>query len=389
MTRKALRKLITIATLAALSGCQSGPRWAFWKHDAAPDASAVARSAEPTLPSAQSTPQPVAVAGLTPAAPPSSANLAAANSPTASPGAVGTPALPPNMSIPVTSSATLANAPQATYPNAANSLADKLTSAPSAATKAATTAPPSSSLPPLPPASATSHPLAAASAPPAAGPYDPKGYKPTAALAATRADATGDASAADRYGMGSANPYSASTPTSIPQSPASLPSNRYSAVPGSTSPAITALATAVTAAPTPSNQMPAQSPAPISDRYAMPSTLPSAASMNPTTPVSPVAASAASASTSFASNPAVTPAVTPVANPTPAVRTTASVGAYRPGGTSSYSPGPQSSPLEVATRPAPPSSTMPAAAPVAPPATVSEPWAPPAPSAMPAATRTY
>src|SRR4051812_1994854 len=179
MTLKAVGKLFTISALAALSGCQSGPHgWAFWKHDSAPDASAVARSAEPTLPSAQSSPQPVAVAGLTPAAPPSSANLAAANSPAAASVAAGTPAVPPSMSIPVTSSATVANAPQAVYPNTANSLADKLTSAPSATTRAATTALPTSSLPALPSTSPTSHQLAAAS-PPATGPYDPNAYKPT------------------------------------------------------------------------------------------------------------------------------------------------------------------------------------------------------------------
>ena len=60
------------------AGCQSGPRFAWWKHDKAPDdTSAVARSATtPTLPSAQATPQAVAVAGLTPAAPPSSTQSA-------------------------------------------------------------------------------------------------------------------------------------------------------------------------------------------------------------------------------------------------------------------------------------------------------------------------
>jgi hypothetical protein len=385
MTLKAHCTLVTIATLAALSGCQSGPRWAFWKHDSAPDSSAVARSAEPTLPSAQSTPQPVAVAGLTPAAPPSSANLAAANSPAASSVAVGTSALPPSMSIPVTSSATLANAPQAAYPNAANSLADKLTSAPSATTKAATTGLPTSSLPALPPTSATSHPLAAASAAPASGPYDPKAYKPTTGLAAAGADATGDASDADRYGIGSVGQHSASAPMSMPQSPANLPSNRYSAVAGSPSPAPTAPASTIAAAPAPSKQMPAQSPAPMSDRYAMPSTLPSSASMNPTTPVSPVTTNGPTASASFVSTTPVTPTATPVANQAPGIRTTAAVGTYRPGGTSSYTPGAAAAPIEVATRPAPPLPT----APVATPGAGSEPWAPPAPSAIPAATRTY
>src|SRR4051812_45969969 len=195
MTLKAVGKLFTISALAALSGCQSGPHgWAFWKHDSAPDASAVARSAEPTLPSAQSTPQPVAVAGLTPAAPPSSANLAAAKAPGTTSPVAGTPALPPSMSIPVTASATLGGVPPTAYPNPANSLADKLTSAPSAATKASTTAVSTSSLPPLPPTT----PLAAASSPPAAGPYDPKAYKPSAALASTGTDAPGGVGEVDR-----------------------------------------------------------------------------------------------------------------------------------------------------------------------------------------------
>ena len=378
MTLKAPRNLITVAALAALAGCQSGPHWAFWKHDSAPDSAAVARSA------AQSTPQPVAIAGLTSAAPPSSANLAAAKVPGANSLAAGTPALPPSMSIPVTSSTTLANAPQAVYPNAANTLADRLTSAPSATTRASTTALPPSALPPLPPTS----PLAAASPPPAAGPYDPKGYKPGAALASSGMDGSGDSSDADRYGMGSASHYSASPPANLPQSPATLPSNRYSAVPGATSPAATAPAPAFATAPAPSNQMPAQSPAPVSDRYGMSSTLPSSASMNPTTPVSP-ATIAPTANAPYVSTMAVTPTATPVANPTPAVRTTAAVGGYRPGGTSSYTAGAQVAPLEVATRPAPPTSTLPATAPVPAIGGGSEPWTPPAPSTMPTGTRTY
>src|SRR3954452_2371907 len=171
MTQNAVGKLITIVALAALSGCQSGPqRWAWWKHGAAPDASAVARTAEPTLPSAQSSPQAVAVAGLTPAAPPSSTNLAATSSPAVGSGVAGLPSLPPSVSIPVTSAATLAGAPPTAYPNAANALADKLTSAPSATTKATTTALPSASLPTIGTAAATSAPFAGASAPPPAGP---------------------------------------------------------------------------------------------------------------------------------------------------------------------------------------------------------------------------
>ena len=82
MKRTALRSLTLFAIVAAVTGCQAGPRFAWWKHDKTPeDSSAVARSAKPTLPSAQSKPEAVAIAGLTPATPPSSSNLAAAASP--------------------------------------------------------------------------------------------------------------------------------------------------------------------------------------------------------------------------------------------------------------------------------------------------------------------
>jgi hypothetical protein len=81
-----------------------------------------------------------------------------------------------------------------------------------------------------------------------------------------------------------------------------------------------------------------------------------------------------------------TPAVTPV-GVTPAVRTTASAGAYRPGGTSSYSPSAQAGSIEVASRPAPPTSTLPTSTPLATPGTGSDPWTPPAPSASPTGSR--
>src|SRR4051794_5618717 len=132
-----------------------------------------------------------AVAALPPGAPPSSENRAATTLPAAGSTATGLPPIPPGLSIPVTSSATLANAPPAAYPNAANALADKLTSAPSATTKATTPALSTASLPTLPPGSATSQPIAAASAPPSAGPYDPKAYKPSAALASSGTDPIG------------------------------------------------------------------------------------------------------------------------------------------------------------------------------------------------------
>jgi hypothetical protein len=95
------------------------------------------------------------------------------------------------------------------------------------------------------------------------------------------------------------------------------------------------------------------------------------------------------ASASLTSTAPATPAVTPSANPTPAVRTTAAVGNYRPGGTSSYTGGSVAAPVEIAARPSPPSTIAPAAVPVTTPAVGSEPWAPPAPSATSTGTRTY
>ena len=197
MTPNAVRSSLTVVTLLALAGCQSGPKWAFWKNDAVPDASAVARSAEPKLPSSQSTPTPVAIAGLTPAASPSSTNLAAA----------GTPAAP----------GALPNSP-------ANALADKLT-APKAVAPAAVAAA-------APPAGASVSSLTASPAAPAAGPYDPKGYKPATTLASVGTGAAAGAGEVDRYGMSSAtpSPYQASAPAAIStSSPAPAGGDRYGA----------------------------------------------------------------------------------------------------------------------------------------------------------------
>ena len=125
-----------------------GPRFAWWKHDEAPeDTSAVARSATTPLPSAQSTPQAVAIAGLTPATSPSSTNLAAA-------GPTGATATPPasgdarcfdaaGRAIGYDSSHVVDDRRQRTarrLSRPTNALADKLVSTPN--TKSAAAAPP-------------------------------------------------------------------------------------------------------------------------------------------------------------------------------------------------------------------------------------------------------
>jgi len=364
MNSNVARTLMVLVSVAGFSGCQSGPRWAWWKNEKAPDSSVVARSAQPALPSAQSTPQAVAIAGVTPAAPPSSTNLAAAG---AMPAAA--PAVPP-VSIPVTSNPTVANAPLANYPasNPANTLADKLTAAPSAAIKP-TNAPPAA---PAVPAATASQLVAAV---PPSGPYDPKGYKPSANLTSTgTAAAAAPAAEPDRYGMDTADRYAAAPPTNFSESKASDPADRYTAAaPVAATPA--AMPTKpVSEAPIPakaaaaSPPIAAQSPAAIA-------TQPPAAMPQPLVPLAAAPSSSPAA------------AVSPPAPSAPSgVHLTSAPGQYRPGGTSSY-PGSAAMPaVEIASRPSPPATS---AAPVQPaPPSTSEPWSPPTAPLAPA-TRTY
>jgi hypothetical protein len=351
MTSTLIRTSLTVAAIIALAGCQSAPRFSWWKKEATPDSSAVARSADTTLPSAQSTPQPVAVAGLTPAAPPSSTNLAAA----------GTPAATPNISTPVTSPATVANAPATAPPNAgANSLADKLTSAPTAVKPAAT------ALTSAPTAAAVTSPTTAptpqVAAVPSVGPYDPKGYKPASAYGSASADsATTAPGSAGRYGITSADRYSASAATT-PETAPSQSFDRYGAPQASATPA----------APT-NNPLAAPAAAPSTDRY---SVAPAAAASVQTSPVA------------LATTPSAPPEITPSAAASPAIQLTSAPGQYRPGGTSSYTGASATRPVEIASRTAPATATPSAPAPAAAPAMSSEPWTPPASTAYPP-TRTY
>ena len=363
MKRTALRTMTVVAVLAAVNGCKTAPQLAWWKHEKPPeDSSAVARSAAPALPSAQSTPQAIAMAGSTPGSvSPTSPNLAIA----AKPGATATAGAPlvaaagaPPVSIPVTSPATIANAPTATYPAAVDTLADRLVSTPN--TKSAAVSPPSVT-PGAPLVGATASPKVAAApaAVPAAGPYDPNGYKPSTALAASSADPSGAGADADRYGMSSSSPVAAAAvaPTSLAL--ASDPANRY----GSAAPAA------------PPAAMPGTSPlmdpaAVAADRYS-----------NPNLP------SLADKSKQVATTPAPIVPTTPVATtppvPAPTTNTVASApGQFRPGRTSSYTSAAATSPLEIASRPASPVTPT---APV--PGSVSQPWTPPV-SPTPT-TRTY
>jgi DNA segregation ATPase FtsK/SpoIIIE, S-DNA-T family len=366
MKRTALRSLTLIAIVASVVGCQTTSRFAWWKHEKpSEDTSVVARSATPALPSAQSKPEAVAVAGLTPATPPSSSNLAAAGAPVGAT-AGATASLPPakgglgaasalsSANTPITSSGALANAPTGTYPTD-NGLADKLVSTPSTRSTAAV---PSAAAPPA----ATTASIGSV---PAGGPYDPSAYKPANSLAAS--GAASDPTNVDRYGMSSASPIAAST--AAPNSPPPLssdPADRYGFTPTS--------AQAAAANP---NATPLMDPTAVAaDRYSNP-TLPSMSS-------TPAAVAAAPA-------PSALPTATAAATSASGVKLASAPGQYRPGRTSSYSSSAANAPIEVASRPMPPAASPAPVTPATPAAagTPSQPWTPPAPTAPATGTRTY
>ncbi len=363
MKRITLGSWLLFAVLAVVVGCKSGPGFAWFKREKAPeDSSAVARSAKPALPSSQSTPQPAAVAGLTPAAPPSSTNLAAASTPaTGALGALGTttapattkPVTPPPAAVPVSPSTAMAAAPTTTFPSD-NGLADKLVSTPKSATTAT----------PLAGTAATATTASTPATPPmvAAGPYDPSAYKPSAV--STSDIASSNSAGADRYAVaaGSAGATSPSIVATAPTSLVSDPADRY----GSRA--------VVTPAPVPAGP-PITDPAAIAaDRYANPPI--------PTLPATPAATQSAVISAPAA------PATAIPATPTTGVRLASAPGQYRPGKTSTYVTTSATVPIEIASRPAPPSSPAATAVPPASTSTPSQSWSPPA-TAPTGGTRTY
>jgi hypothetical protein len=345
MTPPAIHKLAiaSIVTLG-LTGCQSGPRWAWWKHpDGAGNTSAVAQATAPVLPSQEANPQPVDVPGLQPAASPSAANLAAAQAP------AGVPAL----SLPATSASTIANAPLANYPPSS-----------SPATTLSSTSSPDQSL--TMPSSST----LIANVPPA-GPYDLNGYKAADSIATTAATAVRQtavnpggyaATTTDRYATPAANtplpPVDAQFAAASTMPPVAAPVagviDRYAA------PALTANDVKDMSANS------SEVPQPLHD------TLSTAFAASPV-PITPPQVAAAQAST-LSPIPGSPIDIAPSSAAT--VQLSLPPGKYRPGGTSDYTDVATSQRLEVATRPTPPQTTSS-------PVSASDPWSPPA-SSMPA-----
>ncbi len=356
MNSEAKRAALIVLTIVSMVGCQTGPRWAWWKQDAVPeDSSLVARSAPPALPSSQATPQSLTAS----ATPPSANSVATASIP---------PVTVPQVIVPVASSATIAAAPTASYPTAVPAVgtpaAYPTTSqiAPAAATVATT---PATATP------ATASTLANVAAPPIAaaanlaqtGPYDANAYQPSPSTAslASQATPTNDvnrygAAATDRYAVA---PAAAATATAVPPFATSSPvADRYAVSPlAATAPNVTsATASTPTASSlaagnrysnTPANRYAPAPPAsvaiPATQNVALPFGAAPASEQLPTIAATPNYPPVAANTTPTTDSPFG--AVEPISAAT--VRITAPLGQYRPGGTSSYS----GSPLEIASRP--------------------------------------
>jgi hypothetical protein len=315
MSSRINRAGLVALAIFALVGCQSGPRWAWWKHDTSPENASLVARAAPMLPSTQSVPL-SATAAATPAAtaPPSANSIAGAMPPSANSLAaagIGPASIPIPSTSPASMGGPLSGAPNA-YPSAALSGMSTATSPmPPSATMAASTLAPS-------PTSAMG-----------AGPYDPNGYRPASATTAASAAAVPISVSApdtDRYGV--MPPSSGAEPdryTMVPDAPLTA-----GARPNANMSAGEHYGNAIGA---PSAGPPAAAPvatAPISaggepDRYGM-------------TPAASQPAAALSAPSS-----AAPPAAATVCISSPA-------GQYRPGGTTTYAGLPASG-VEIASRP--------------------------------------
>lgn len=308
-------RFVCVALIAlAVSGCQSGPRWAqmpqklaWWKKDApaAVDNSLVARSADgvapaeptaPVLPSTVATPQSLTAQ----ATPPSAKSIAAPST------NLATASIPPISTIPASSAATIAAAPTATYPST-------IASAPAAAPLA----------PPAASAVAATMPAAVPTAPAAqVGPYNPNAYQPAAAAASTVAATQPSSTESDRYGAIAApaadERFAYNTTPTAPSTTMPTGDDRYGIAPAA--PTTAPAATAMPAMPT-TPAPPAFSPPPITPVGV--NTTPAPMTAAPTTSVAAATA----------------------------VRIDAPAGQYRPGGTSTYTGTPATN-VEVASLPA-------------------------------------
>jgi hypothetical protein len=331
MRRRTIRTTVIVLIASGLMGCQSGPHWAsslaWWKHDTPPeDASLVARSAAPALPSAQSTPPQMSPAAV----PPSAANLAAATS---------TPATSAPTSPATSLPSTVASTPVASYPTTTSPPTSPAVPSAYPTTSVAAATPPTSPAAGTTPAGVPGTTMAAQ-----AGPYDPNAYRPSDTLSPSAVAAASDD---DRYG----NSYVDTEPDRYAMTPSSAePSapagDRYAAIPDRYDYQATSTSQPTAATPATSGSVYGDD-----DRYGLAAApvTPAASSQVPRQPAVAAATPPASVPTAqYSTTSAASPAVSTVSA---TVRINTPPGQYRPGGTSSYlvqSPGNQ---VEVASRP--------------------------------------
>jgi hypothetical protein len=417
-TKKAMPGRYSLTVLCAVTiigflGCQSGPRWAWWKDSGTPptDTSLVARTAvdsagtaspgtdtagvvapdsselasnpvvptavqETGLPSAQATPQTIAARTGPTQSPPAAVaqNSVAQNS--VAQNSVAQNSVAQNSGpgvLPPGSVGTVAQAPIASY---APPVAP-----PRSVPSASSTAPPSAS-------SVASVAVPTSRTPKLAGPYDPARYQ---APKSPRIAATPGGSPPGRYPMPAGNDrYSTTNTGASAGAPTGAPtglSDRYAAplasgtatiAPASQQTAQTkvpAAGSSLATIPTPRQTEPGQMPAgtstsSVGDRYA--ASPPATGS---------VAVAQAGGPPTAAAIPQAVPQMSSVAT----VKATMPAGQYRPGGTLTY----PSDQVELARRPAPTGSVGgPQAEGVTAPPTRYPGYAPPRPTTAPA-TRTY
>jgi hypothetical protein len=315
---------------------------------------------------------------LQPTASPSSTNLASTGSTLST-----TP-----LGVQPASPATITNAPLATYPTTGAPPASDVPPLNVASTRPATagTVPSRTATPNASGLTAAQQTAALASVP-AAGPYDPNAYRPSASLAASQP--SGTTPATDRYGSyASAAPLASDPPASTPIS-TSAAVDRYALPAATTSSAPGPAASADRYATAPSvstGVVNSQAGTAAMDPYGP---LPGSAPISPNT--TGLASSAAPAEPAATTEPANLSSVPPnaIAAETAAaaqapVAATATVqiqspaGQYRPGGTSSYTSTAGGNRVDVASRPGAPATSTPSVPASTTPA--SDPWTPqPAP----------
>jgi hypothetical protein len=311
--------LLIVLLAAGLAGCQTANRFAWWKHNNAPeDTSLVARSAAPTLPSTQATPETL-----------TASREAGGKAPTYTASVAAVP--PSAKSVPTSSAATIFNAPTASYAGGPPSTSPAVPGLPP--TTAST---PTTTTPPATPPNVMAQ----------TSPYDPNAYQGSQSAVAQAPSASTELGMSEnRYGESMPDRYGATAPSaSMPEAPTAVASNA--------SPDHYGLGS-TPAAPAASGS---QSAGGEVDRYGLsttPSVTPPAAA--PPVTAMPVASQPVVASAAVGvqqAPPATAPSVPADSIPSAmaSVQITSLPGQYRPGGTSSFQPFSPPTQTEIASR---------------------------------------